>query len=418
MATNNNLTDFLTAVADAIRTKKEYDSTKLINPQDFPSEITSIGADDDNITELYIDQNYTDPSYMAWNEKGTTAIRWIINNIHRVLAKKTADGEMTYIRLWDNDSIYYSADLEDFNPTKEADLTGAQGDVFVKLPTFYYKSEETATDIWKITFAINKPDDTYKTWDGNDLIGAYKGYVENNKLYSRSGVTPTVSTSYNSFKTYASNRGTGFSMVKWRHHCMMAFLYYSGFTHMNSNLMIGYGPDNYPATTGSTNARGKWCSYGSYYGGGNSSAVSLYGLENWCTNIREIMDNVTLNPNSANYVFRITEDDGTTRDVQGGSCSKYPSKMVIGENLDLVPLNSNGTYYSGYCDVAYTNTSIISVPLAQGYYGSYANSGVASFETISSTSTTSSSTGTRLCFRGTLKEVTNIATYEAITAID
>lgn len=40
MAKNNNLTDFLTGVADAIRTKKG--TSGLINPQDFESEISSI----------------------------------------------------------------------------------------------------------------------------------------------------------------------------------------------------------------------------------------------------------------------------------------------------------------------------------------------------------------------------------------
>ena len=40
MSTQNNLTDFLTAVADSIRAKKE--TSALINPQDFPTEIASI----------------------------------------------------------------------------------------------------------------------------------------------------------------------------------------------------------------------------------------------------------------------------------------------------------------------------------------------------------------------------------------
>ena len=414
MATNNNLTDFLTAVADAIRTKKEYDSTKLINPQDFPAEITSIGADDDNITELYIDQNYTDPSYMAWNEKGNTAISWIINNIHRVLAKKTADGEMTYIRLWDYTSNYYSTDLEDFSPTKETDLTGAQGDVFVKLPTFYYKSEETATDIWKITFAINKPDDTYKTWDGNDLIGAYKGYVENSKLYSRSGVTPNNDHYYNEYKTYVANRGTGFSLVKWKHHCMIAFLYYAWLGHMNANMMIGYGQSSYPQTTGVSNAYGTNYTGGLYYGG-DPTFTNLFGLENWINNTYEFLDNVTFNPDSANYVIRITEDDGTTRDIQSSSISGYPSKMLIGENLDLVGLNNSADLRLGYCDSFYTNYTDTNMAVMQAFYSNYANGGVACFNCRSKSTAKAS---TRLCFRGTLKEVTNIATYEAITAID
>ena len=42
MATNNNLTDFLTAVADAIREKNG--TTDAINPQDMPGTIASIGG--------------------------------------------------------------------------------------------------------------------------------------------------------------------------------------------------------------------------------------------------------------------------------------------------------------------------------------------------------------------------------------
>ena len=42
MAKNNNLTDFLTDVANAIRAKKG--TTAKINPQDFSSEIASIST--------------------------------------------------------------------------------------------------------------------------------------------------------------------------------------------------------------------------------------------------------------------------------------------------------------------------------------------------------------------------------------
>ena len=50
MAKNNNLTDFLTDTANAIRTKKG--TTAKINPQDFSSEIASIqtGVDTSDAT--------------------------------------------------------------------------------------------------------------------------------------------------------------------------------------------------------------------------------------------------------------------------------------------------------------------------------------------------------------------------------
>lgn len=51
MAKNNNLTDFLTAVAGAIRTKKG--TTELINPQNFESEIASISGGGEQPTGNY-----------------------------------------------------------------------------------------------------------------------------------------------------------------------------------------------------------------------------------------------------------------------------------------------------------------------------------------------------------------------------
>ena len=44
MAKNNDLADFVTDLADTIRTKKGYAASKKINPQDFSTEIMSIGG--------------------------------------------------------------------------------------------------------------------------------------------------------------------------------------------------------------------------------------------------------------------------------------------------------------------------------------------------------------------------------------
>lgn len=56
----------------------------------------------------------------------------------------------------------------------------------MKLPKFYYKAEEASENIWNISFAYGNeaPDSTWKTWDGNDLIGVYESYVSDSKVYS------------------------------------------------------------------------------------------------------------------------------------------------------------------------------------------------------------------------------------------
>ena len=57
MAKNNNLTDFLTDLANTIRTKKGYASTVKLNPQNFSSEISSISTSTPGTWSDYITTN-------------------------------------------------------------------------------------------------------------------------------------------------------------------------------------------------------------------------------------------------------------------------------------------------------------------------------------------------------------------------
>lgn len=75
MAKNNNLKDFVTGVADAIREKKG--TTELINPQDFENEIRTIQTGSDpssgkSLAAQIIDRSVTDVT--AGDLKGATKI--------------------------------------------------------------------------------------------------------------------------------------------------------------------------------------------------------------------------------------------------------------------------------------------------------------------------------------------------------
>lgn len=141
---------------------------------------------------------------------------------------------MTYAVLDDNNSTLYSDGTT-------ADLTGAEGDVFVKLPTFYYAGNDDGTgasgDNVEIKFS-KQPFENSIEWDTNILIGAYEAYYGDNKLQSISGVESSGSISRTDFKQYARNRGTGYQIVDWQMHCVLGCLFYAmyGNTKLSGDL--------------------------------------------------------------------------------------------------------------------------------------------------------------------------------------
>ncbi len=356
------------------------------------------------VSYITINQTITDPATMISGDVNGNEIQWIRNNTHRVLGKQTASGTVTYCRLSDTDGTKY------YDGTT-ATLTGSEGDVFVKLPTFYYKATETSTDVWQIGFARSKPDDTWKTWDGNDLIGAYEAYNSSSKLYSRSGVVSTGSVSQADFKTYARARGTGYTLVKWKHHCMIAFLFYALYGNTNCQAICGAGTDSYTKQTGGTNALGMEDTVAG--GNGDSGSINFLGLENGWGNKYEFIDNVVVDKR----VWKVTEDDGTVRQAgTGGSSSDYISKVLIGENLDMIPTAVDGDSTKGYCDYYYQSSNSGRV-VARSGYGSSTYGGVAYARAYYDSSLTDTFYGSRLAFRGNLVEAESVSAFKALSAI-
>ena len=86
-------------------------------------------------------------------------IQWIRKNSHRYLGKYLGNGKMSVCQLSDANSNLY------FDGTA-SDLTGGEGDVFMKLPEFYTKTVEVAPDVWQIEFNRYQVNPTYKKWGG------------------------------------------------------------------------------------------------------------------------------------------------------------------------------------------------------------------------------------------------------------
>lgn len=360
---------------------------------------------------ITIDQTITDPNTMISGDVNGATLQWIRNNTHRYISKNTGDGQVTICQLSDNDTTKFY----DNATSSSTQIGNTAYDVFVRIPRFWYKATETTTNIWKIGFSRRQQDGTWKEWDGNDLIGAYEGFIYDTKLYSVSGKTSTGNSSQKTFKTYARNKGTGYTLVKWKHHCIVGVLYYALYGNTNCQATIGSGTNSYTKQTGTTNSLGVRDTSASETG--NSNSINFLGLENWWGNKYEFVDNVVFNDGERNYTFVITEDDSSTREVETVTTTdwQYPNVLVFGENLDLIMKRSttSGSTSTGFCDGQYIGSSMDTVVL-RSYGGSDAYGGVAYLDTDYSASYANSNVGSRLAFRGTIIEEKNIETFKAL----
>lgn len=362
---------------------------------------------------ITIDQTVSDPATMISGDVNGEIIQWIRQNSHRVLAKKTSDGNVTYCRLSDTDSTKY------YDGTA-AVLTGNEGDVFMKMPDFYYYATEG--DAVTLTFAKEKINDNYVKWDGNTLIGVYEAYNSSSKLYSRSGVASTGNVSQANFKTYARARGTGYQLVDWQMHCVMACLFYAQYGHTNSQAKIGVGTNTYDKSTGQTNSLGMTDTTTT---NGNSMSINFWGLENWWGNKYEWMDDYD---NPANSLAATVNDpvSGSTRQLALPSSSAdygaYVKKMKFGKYLDLIATGDDpkdGTDSTGYCDYQWWPGTTSSSPrvLRRSYSYSYAYGGVAYAVAHSASSYTYSYSGSRLAFRGVSREAESVSAFKALSVL-
>jgi hypothetical protein len=226
--------------------------------------------------------------------------------------------------------------------------------------------------VWRIGFADYKVDESWLEWSEHDIIGAYEAASTTafdgstleaansgaGFLRSISGVASLANVSQANFKTKARNRSANFSLVRWEHQNIMAFLFYAIYGNTNAQAICGSGTGVYTKDTGLTNTLGMTDTNSV---NGNRSSINFFGLENWWGNKYEWVDNVDIN----GYDWTIADrNSGRTRTVHGQvspvNTWVYPKRMVVGANLDLIPYptQTGGDDHHGFCDGIYmTGTS-------------------------------------------------------------
>ena len=355
---------------------------------------------------IILDQNLIDPSKMIYGDVNSEAIQWIRANSHRYLGKYTGEGQMTICQLSDTNPDGYVAFHDGTGY-----LSGNEGDGlcdwWMRLPKFYYHAEEVEPDIWDIGFGAEPEADDWKCWDGNDLIGVFKALAHSGYMISLKEYSPAVSFSQIDFKTMAQKRGDGYSLVKFKHHSMMAFLFYAMYGNTNCQAICGAGTSERGKTTGQTDLLGMTDTVA--YGNGSLGSINFWGLENWWGDIYEWVDNVSIN----NNVWTITEDDGSTRNVQAYESNGYILKVSVGENLDMVPTAVDATNSIGFCDL-YGQSSRNAIVLTRSYFDSLLEGGVACVNAVYDASSSYAHIGSRLAFRGDIIVEDDVQAFRSI----
>lgn len=351
---------------------------------------------------IVFDKSKSDPENIS-GEINSGVIATILSKFRRCLCKKTAEGEVSIAYLRDDNSNFY----EDGTAAK---LDGTEGDVMVNFPEFYYKYEKIDNNKFRYRFAEYNVDGTFKHVP-RSLVGAYKGYMTSNKLYSRSGVTPTASKSTTDFEGYATARGQGYRRIDFQQHCVIAFMLYAKYGNRNLQAVLGTGGATYNpgTTTGTSNATGIADTQNE-----TSKYVCGLGIEGVFGGMYEWVKGVEIN----NHVWTITDPDGSTRNVNAGTTDGWITNVAAedGPFFDMVPTKIGGSETTHYSDY-YSRTSGGPLVLARSYHSSYTFGGVAFAYAYYGASFTHTYIGSRLAFRGVIREAESVSAFKALQVL-
>lgn len=294
-----------------------------------------------------------------------------------------------------------------------ADITsGNAGDVMIEIPKFYYKIAKNGNYIdVKISNALMAGfTDFAFRYKGESkdrfYIGAYLGYVSNNKLRSLSGKTVTGSKTIGAFRTAAQANGAGYEQLSFNKLTALQVLFIVMFKSLNSQAALGKGYTSASTfrATGATNTKGM--NYGTTGANTANDTVKFLGMEDFWGNLLQWVDgyvgadnavkiadgNFNDSGNGYNeYAIKINVDDGD--DLDG-----YISEVSGDNHTGFTPTQCYGGDTTHFCDYGCLYSGCLPVFGGYRFYG--ANAGAFLFDCGYGSSNSSSNVGARLAFCG------------------
>jgi hypothetical protein len=317
-----------------------------------------------------------------------------------------------------------------------ADLTGADGQVMVEIPKFWYKhSFSDPTHTWEISDAAADGFEVHPAFlSGSDTydkiyIGAYEAvlydnsasaYVDNtavdsnnDKLSSVTGKVPVVSFTRAQGRAMAARRGTGWTQELYDVHSAVQLLFLIEYASFYSQSMIGAGIVNV-SDYGFTS----FCPTGNSNGIGNATGntagsavqateatkyMSYRGVEQWYGHINKWMDGINTNKNRSyvcNVAANLADDTSTNYTDIGVSnvATNGYQATLLNISRGFLPASVGADSATKITDYYYQNTGWRVA--ASGGIAYYAGVAGAFYLNLSADSSASTSTfGSRLCFR-------------------
>ena len=318
---------------------------------------------------------------------------------------------------------------------------------------FLYFSILNTAEFDKVVLSnSDKIEDMEPDWVANDehLCAVVGSSIVGSKLRACiTGGSTAASLSWTDFHYYSQQRGM--QQIDALMHFRIANLFYAKYGRRDSQEQCGAGQHTNMRVTGGTAGHGMTDTIGyeeaskinpnvtnslvdnlvhqyAWYKGEDDygeaavtqvNNTSCLGYEDIFGNKYDMMDWVDLPNNSGNSgKWRIWLPDGTQVMIKGMTSSDWWITAVAhGKYMAVVPVGSvNGSSSTHYCDKYWISTSAGGV-VYRGYNNADAYGGVSDANANNGASSSGTSVGSRLAFRGKIVRAQSVAAYKAATEV-